>query len=86
MNIYLIEILAPCPAGWVSYRGSKSCYKVPTNKAKNWLIARKACLSMGGDLVVIESKAENDYVAFLARTIVYGQYAIFIGMMRGKYK
>jgi len=75
--------LAPCPSGWVSYRGSKSCYKVPLQTAKTWFMARKACFSMGGDLVVIESKTENDYVAFLARTVARDSHTVFIGMMRG---
>lgn len=49
-----------------------------------WQDARKACLTIGGDLVKIDSLRENNYVFNLARTYAYKSVYMWIGLHKGK--
>ncbi|KAK3743873.1 hypothetical protein QZH41_016477 [Actinostola sp. cb2023] len=73
-----------CPQGWQTYQGSVSCYKM-INKVSNWIDARKACVSIGGDLVTITSARENAYVARLGQTYSNKGTLLWIGLHRDSF-
>ncbi|KAJ8260439.1 hypothetical protein GJAV_G00182110 [Gymnothorax javanicus] len=50
----------PCPQGWEQF-GSK-CYFFST-ESKNWTESRIDCIKRGADLVIIESKEEQDFIS-----------------------
>ncbi|XP_063068593.1 CD209 antigen-like protein 2 [Engraulis encrasicolus] len=77
-----ISILTkPCPSGWV-YHFNTKCYRFNPNP-KSWSESRARCQSLGGDLVVISSREEQDFIHGLAR----GKN-VWIGLMRvnGKWR
>ncbi|XP_014675761.1 PREDICTED: CD209 antigen-like protein A [Priapulus caudatus] len=49
-----------CPADFVEFRGN--CYYIETLNTKTWLEARDHCISMGADLVSLESPGETDFL------------------------
>ncbi|XP_038049692.1 uncharacterized protein LOC119723203 [Patiria miniata] len=49
----------PCPDGW-EVQGQK-CFRF-LKESKNWQDSRDYCIGIGGDLVVLESQAETDYL------------------------
>ena len=51
---------SPCPTGWVLY--GKSCYLVIDVLTLEWDGARRNCLKLGGDLVKINTAAENQFI------------------------
>ncbi|KAJ8358261.1 hypothetical protein AAFF_G00019970, partial [Aldrovandia affinis] len=53
------RVCRPCPEGW-EQRNSK-CYYFSIEK-KSWNDSRSACLKQGADLVIIESKEEQDFI------------------------
>ncbi|KAJ8366307.1 hypothetical protein AAFF_G00362870, partial [Aldrovandia affinis] len=53
------RVCRPCPEGW-EQRNSK-CYYFSTEE-KSWKDSRSACLKQGADLVIIESKEEQDFI------------------------
>ncbi|KAJ8390888.1 hypothetical protein AAFF_G00100200 [Aldrovandia affinis] len=53
------RVCRPCPEGW-EQRNSK-CYFFSTER-KSWNDSRSACLKQGADLVIIESKEEQDFI------------------------
>uniref|UniRef100_A0A8C5BFA4 C-type lectin domain-containing protein n=1 Tax=Gadus morhua TaxID=8049 RepID=A0A8C5BFA4_GADMO len=54
-----------CPGGWKKF-GCK-CYKT-SDMYQSWYKSREFCVSQGGDLVVVNSKEEMD---FIGRSYVY---------------
>ena len=69
-----IIFLGTCPSGWIYFQGS--CYKFLT-KTLTWNAAKSACKTMGADLAVITSQAENQFIT--AR--LSGAYT-FVGLHR----
>ncbi|XP_052275321.1 deleted in malignant brain tumors 1 protein-like isoform X1 [Dreissena polymorpha] len=67
---YVIFLLAAkvtsqdCPAFWVSDNGNQtsSCYLITNKIQKTFADARKFCIGMGGDLLIINSWQERDWV------------------------
>ncbi|KAJ8361833.1 hypothetical protein AAFF_G00418580 [Aldrovandia affinis] len=53
------RVCRPCPEGW-EQRNSK-CYYFST-VVKTWNDSRSDCLKQGADLVIIESKEEQDFI------------------------
>ncbi|XP_058849538.1 C-type lectin domain family 4 member E-like isoform X2 [Acipenser ruthenus] len=49
-----------CPEKWMQFNGK--CYYFSTDNM-NWNSSRDNCTSMGGHLVIIESKAEQDFLS-----------------------
>ncbi|XP_049441386.1 CD209 antigen-like [Epinephelus fuscoguttatus] len=49
----------PCQAGWRKF--DISCYFVST-LTRNWTMSRNACIAEGADLVVIDSREEQEFV------------------------
>ncbi|XP_041357638.1 CD209 antigen-like protein A [Gigantopelta aegis] len=49
-----------CPNGFQAFGGS--CYSVPVSQTASWFEARVACSTIGAELAVIESMAENDFI------------------------
>jgi hypothetical protein len=59
----------PCPDGVANEAGTR-CYLVSMTAA-SWQAARIACQDWGGDLVIMEDPAEDDFVAGLADDSVW---------------
>ncbi|MGH0120267.1 UNVERIFIED_CONTAM: hypothetical protein FKN15_060675 [Acipenser sinensis] len=49
-----------CPEKWMQFNGK--CYYFSTD-TMNWNSSRDNCTSMGGHLVIIKSKAEQDFIS-----------------------
>ena len=58
-----IQSEASCPAGWDKFEGS--CYLVVSTPNQLWQEAEKDCISKGGHLASIHSKAEGDFILAL---------------------
>ncbi|KAJ8367590.1 hypothetical protein AAFF_G00314790 [Aldrovandia affinis] len=54
------RVCRPCPEGW-EQRNSK-CYYFSTVR-KSWMDSRRDCLKQGADLVIIESKEEQEFIS-----------------------
>ncbi|KAJ8373309.1 hypothetical protein AAFF_G00266650 [Aldrovandia affinis] len=53
------RVCKPCPEGWE--QRNSTCYYFSTER-KSWNDSRSACLKQGADLVIIESKEEQDFI------------------------
>ncbi|KAJ8355374.1 hypothetical protein AAFF_G00059200 [Aldrovandia affinis] len=69
---FLKRVCKPCPEGW-EQRNSK-CYYF-SNERKSWKDSRSACLKQGADLVIIESKEEQEFISKHT-----GRYYYWIGL------
>nr|XP_023676859.1 CD209 antigen-like protein C [Paramormyrops kingsleyae] len=49
----------PCPQGWEPF--NSSCYFISMEQ-KSWKDSRIECLKLGADLVIMESKEEQDFI------------------------
>ncbi|KAJ8280757.1 hypothetical protein GJAV_G00058640 [Gymnothorax javanicus] len=49
----------PCPEGWEQF--DSKCYYF-SNEWKNWTASRSDCIKQGADLVIIDSKEEQDFI------------------------
>ena len=56
-----------CPSGWKKFQGDNSCLKA-FKEIKSFNGAKKACQKAGGDLVIVNSLAKNDFVRGNDRT------------------
>ncbi|XP_078350045.1 uncharacterized protein LOC144634874 [Oculina patagonica] len=54
-----------CPDGWV-LRG-KSCFLIINIPTLKWSDARRTCQNLGGDLAIIKSAAENNFIFNLVK-------------------
>ncbi|KAJ8366728.1 hypothetical protein AAFF_G00344930 [Aldrovandia affinis] len=54
------RVCRPCPEGWEL--SNSKCYYFST-EFKNWNDSRSDCLKQGADLVIIESKEEQDFIS-----------------------
>ena len=55
----IVIVLSSCPTGWVKWR--QSCYILLSEKM-NWMQAEAACKRLGSNLIVPDSKEENDFI------------------------
>ncbi|KAJ8372140.1 hypothetical protein AAFF_G00294240 [Aldrovandia affinis] len=62
------RVCRPCPEGWE--QSNSKCYYFST-EFKNWNDSRSDCLKQGADLVIIESKDEQDFISKHRRDEVY---------------
>uniref|UniRef100_A0A8C5W6I6 C-type lectin domain-containing protein n=1 Tax=Leptobrachium leishanense TaxID=445787 RepID=A0A8C5W6I6_9ANUR len=60
-----------CELTWLQSNGR--CYYVYETKS-NWLRGRSVCLRKGGDLVVITSQQEQDFLISVTNTNLYGYW------------
>ena len=51
-----------CEAGWIPW--GTSCYGIIKGLPKSWDDARSDCLRRFGDLLIIDSQAENDFITY----------------------
>ncbi|EDO49408.1 predicted protein, partial [Nematostella vectensis] len=65
-----------CHQGWIPFKGS--CY-VTFVDGKNWYDAESMCRDLGGYLVKIESKSEDEFVS---RELALPENLVWIGLMR----
>ncbi|KAI9537822.1 hypothetical protein NQZ68_022484 [Dissostichus eleginoides] len=66
-----------CPSFWFSFNGR--CYKYIATQT-TWAGAELQCLSQGGNLVSIHSRAEEDFVRLLIKSSDPAQGATWIGL------
>ena len=59
-----------CPSGWKKFQDDNSCLKA-FNEKKTFKEARKTCQDAGGDVVIVNSLAKNDFVRGNDRTSHY---------------
>ena len=83
---HLSDISWPCLANNLIFHSKDcfngSCYDFYSSR-RNWNDAQRACRSKPGrDLVEIDSKAENDFLAELIKRKEYTNY--YIGLRRDK--
>ena len=57
-----------CPYGWHEF--SQSCYEMVTDTRLDWYAARQRCLNAGSDLVVPNSKSENEFIWNLTKELI----------------
>ncbi|XP_071797710.1 C-type lectin domain family 4 member M-like [Asterias amurensis] len=69
----IVIVLSSCPTGWVKWR--QSCYILLPDKM-NWMQAEAACNRPGSNLIVPDSKEEND---FIFKWAVKGNGGMLIG-------
>ena len=69
----IVIVLSSCPTGWVKWR--QSCYSLLPEKM-NWMQAGEACKRLGSNLIVLDSKEENDFIFEWA---VEGNGGLWIG-------
>ena len=67
----------PCPLGWVRFNGY--CYLV-NSSVKTWQNAQMYCKGLGGNLVKINSKEENEFVLNLVNKLAPSLKQIWIGL------
>ncbi|XP_072018798.1 hyalin-like isoform X2 [Amphiura filiformis] len=65
-----------CEQGWTPYNGN--CYWIQAPSVPSWNNARAMCQEMGGDLVIIDDQAENDFIRDLIPTT--GMLGYWIGL------
>ena len=70
----------PCPHGW-SYR-SGACYRVVNKDTADFKSAQRYCRYIGGEVVKITSKEENNYVLDLAQTFAPNLTKLWIAIQR----
>ncbi|MCJ8748957.1 hypothetical protein PDJAM_G00170740 [Pangasius djambal] len=64
-----IEIPASCPRGWTRFLSS--CYRV-SSSLKSWVESRQDCNTTGADLVIINSREEQEFVSGLGKDLWIG--------------
>ncbi|KAJ8366247.1 hypothetical protein AAFF_G00364980 [Aldrovandia affinis] len=62
------RVCRPCPEGWEE--SNSKCYYFSTEK-KSWNDSRSDCLKQGADLVIIESKDDQDFISKHTRDDFY---------------
>ncbi|GFO16719.1 macrophage mannose receptor 1-like [Plakobranchus ocellatus] len=55
-------VAPPCDPGWVKTPSDTVCIKEYDNLEKTWYDARRACQSVGGDLVTIRDNAMSNFI------------------------
>ncbi|KAJ8355152.1 hypothetical protein AAFF_G00090560 [Aldrovandia affinis] len=62
------RVCRPCPEGWE--QSNSKCYYFSTEN-KSWNDSRSDCLKQGADLVIIESKDDQDFISKHKRDYFY---------------
>ena len=55
----IVIVLSSCPTGWVKWR--QSCYSLLPEEM-NWMQAEAACKRLRSNLIVPDSREENDFI------------------------
>ena len=77
--LYFIRL--GCPQGWVLH--GNSCYHVIDTPTLNWSDARTTCQNLGGDLAIIRSQDENDFILdMLNKQQTVQNFGAWIGLYR----
>ena len=70
-----------CPDGWLNY--GSSCYYVKDTVTRKQSDARQHCQNLGGDLAIIKSENQNDFIFNLIRSQnTFTKWGAWIGMER----
>ncbi|XP_076145038.1 CD209 antigen-like protein C [Alosa pseudoharengus] len=78
-EIRVLQQAQLCTDGWEYFRGSFYYF---ASDNTNWDEGRTACVAMGGDLVIIESAEEMDFLRLQLRILKKNEY--FIGLTDGQ--
>ena len=72
-----------CPAGWVN--NGSSCYYVKDTPTLKQSDARQHCQNLGGDLAIINSENQNDFIFSLIQSQnTFTKWGAWIGIQRRK--
>ncbi|KAL9965910.1 hypothetical protein ACROYT_G029773 [Oculina patagonica] len=75
------ETCEDCPQGWVHH--GNSCYHVIDTPTLSWSDARTTCQNLGGDLAIVRSEDENNFIRDLVRNQQTVQvWGAWIGLYR----
>ena len=78
--LYLaFSCLSGCPAGWSAHENS--CYYIDNSPTQKMSDARLKCQNMGGDLVIIRSAQENDFIFDLVKKL-NKHVGVWLGLQR----
>ncbi|XP_052805089.1 uncharacterized protein LOC128234707 isoform X2 [Mya arenaria] len=81
LQLFLQDVCGLCPAGWMERPGSNSCYRFWSSRKMDWTTARKACQTLSGDLLKLESIEEMTWV--ISEVVKYPpSYEWWIGLKR----
>ena len=70
-----------CPAGWVN--NGSSCYYVKDTPTLKQSDARQHCQNLGGDLAIIKSENQNDFIFSLIQSQnTFTKWGAWIGIQR----
>ena len=70
-----------CPDGWLNY--GSSCYYVKDTLTRKQSDARQHCQNLGGDLAIIKSENQNEFIFNLIRSQnTFTEWGAWIGMER----
>uniref|UniRef100_A0A3B3SA37 C-type lectin domain-containing protein n=1 Tax=Paramormyrops kingsleyae TaxID=1676925 RepID=A0A3B3SA37_9TELE len=58
-SVFAEKPCRPCPQGWEPF--NSSCYFISMEQ-KSWKDSRIECLKLGADLVIMESKEEQEFI------------------------
>ena len=72
-----------CPDGWLNY--GSSCYYVKDTATRKQSDARQHCQNLGGDLAIIKSENQNDFIFSLIQSQnTFTKWGAWIGIQRRK--
>jgi len=71
-----------CEKPWLRRPGSTSCYSfVRSQEIRDWRYGREACLELGGDLLVVNTQEEWDWIQRTFSSASIGSSTAWIGLM-----
>ena len=82
MSFHYISVTgSACPEGWVLH--GKSCFLIINIPTLKWSDARRTCQNLGGDLAIIRSAAENNFIfELLKKQKTVTSMGVWLGFIR----
>ena len=78
-NCPSLFVVGQCSPGFISW--SSNCYKLVVDEYVNWVTAFARCLSMGAQLLVVETRAEwQSLVPVFAQGKIYVSLLLVLGV------
>ena len=77
-----ISVVRPaCPVGWVLH--GKSCFLIINIPTLKWSDARRTCQNLGGDLAIIRTAEENNFIfGLVKKQITSTEMGVWLGFTR----
>jgi len=74
-------IIPPCPQGWAIH--GKSCFLIINIPTLKWSDARRTCQNLGGDLAIIRTAGENNFIfGLLKKQKTITDWGLWLGLRR----